>query len=226
MDQNNHDDYMVERTTDPNLTPIGEEQAQLTGQSLAQPFTASGFDPQNRAGFGLTHLYCSLMVRAVRTGLAISQATNLPLVAWPELHETGGLFDVEMVDGERVFIGKPGPGRSFFQSQFPQLILPDDLSDDGWYNQDKEPREQYIQRAQAIIDRLITEHGGTDDRVGLVMHGGIFFRLLTEFFNIQAERYWFLMNNCAISRVDISENGFLMLAYMNKVDHLPDHLVT
>ncbi len=226
MDQNNHDDYMLERTTDPNLTPIGEEQAQLTGKTLAQPFTASEFDPQNRAGFGLTHLYCSLMVRAVRTGLAISQATNLPLVACPELHETGGLFDVKMVDGERVFIGQPGPGRSYFQSQFPQLILPDDLSDDGWYNQDKETREQYNQRAQTIIDRLIIEHGETDHRVGIVMHGGIFARLLTAFFNIQAERYWFLMNNCAISRVDISEDGFVMLAYMNKVDHLPDHLVT
>ena len=226
MDQNNHDDYLVERTTDPNLTPIGEEQAQLTGKTLAQPFSTSEFDPQNRTGFGLTHLYCSLMVRAVRTGLAISQETNLPLVAWHELHETGGLFDVEMVDGERVFIGQPGPGRSFFQSQFPQLILPDGVSDDGWYNQDKEPREQYTQRAQAIVDRLIAEHGETNHRVGIVMHGGIFARILTAFFNIQAERYWFLMNNCAISRVDISEDGFLMLAYMNKVDHLPDHLVT
>ena len=226
MDQNNHDDYLVERTTDPNLTPIGEEQAQLTGETFAQPFTASEFDPQNRAGFGLTHLYCSLMVRAVRTGLAISQATNLRLVAWPELHETGGLFDVEMVDDERVFIGQPGPGRSFFQSQFPDLILPDDLSEEGWYNRDKEAREEYNLRAQAIIDRLITEHRDTDHRVGIVMHGGIFARIITAFFKIQAERYWFLMNNCAISRVDISEDGFVMLAYMNKVDHLPDHLVT
>ena len=226
MDHNNHDDYLNERTTDPILTPIGEEQAQLTGKTFAQPFTASGFDPQNRAGFGLTHLYCSLMVRAVRTGLAIAQASNLPLVAWPELHETGGLFDIEMVDGERVFIGQPGPGRSFFQSEFPQLILPDDLSEEGWYNRDKEPRDQYSQRAQGIVDRLTTEHGGTDDRVGIVMHGGIFARILTAFFNIQAERYWFLMNNCAISRVDISDDGFVMLAYMNKVDHLPDHLVT
>jgi 2,3-bisphosphoglycerate-dependent phosphoglycerate mutase len=226
MDQNDHDDYLIERITDPELTQIGEEQARLAAKALAQPFAASGFDPQNRSGFGLTHLYCSLMVRAVRTGLAISQATNLPLVAWPELHETGGLFDVEMLDGEPVFIGQPGPGRSFFQSQFPQMIIPDDLPEDGWYNREKEPREHYSLRAQAIIDRLIADHGGTDDRVGIVMHGGIFARILTAFFDIQAERYWFLMNNCGISRVDISEEGHVMLAYMNKVDHFPDHLVT
>lgn len=226
MDQNDHDDYLFERTTDPNLTSIGEAQAQITGTALAQPLTDSGFDSQNRAGFGLTHLYCSLMVRAVRTGLAISQATDLPLVAWPELHETGGVFDVKMVDGERVFTGQPGPGRSFFETQFPDLILPDDLSEEGWYNRDKEPRAQYTPRAQGIIDRLIADHGGTEDRVGIVMHGGIFTHILTAFFNIQAERYWFLMNNCAISRVDLSDDGYVMLAYMNKVDHLPDHLVT
>ncbi|MBW6466429.1 MAG: histidine phosphatase family protein [Brevefilum sp.] len=226
LHENDHDDYLIARATDPQLTPIGEQQAYLVGQALAQPPTTQDFDPQNRDGFGLTHLYCSVMVRAVQTGLAIAEQTRLPLVGWPELHETGGLFDVEVVNGEPVFIGQPGHGRSFFQSQFPKLIIPDDLPEAGWYNREKEPREHYLVRAQAIIDRLLAEHGGTDHRVGIVMHGGIFARILTAFFNIKAERYWFLMNNCAISRIDISEKGHVMLEYMNKVDHLPDDLVT
>lgn len=226
MDENNHDEYLFERKTDPELTPVGIEQARIVADSIAQPFTAQNDDPQNRSGFGLTHLYCSLMVRAVRTGVEIAQKTNLPLVAWPELHETGGLFDVDIVDGEPVFIGQPGPGRSFFKAQFPQLVIPADLPEDGWYNREKEPRESYLLRAQAIIDRLLAEHGGADHRVGIVMHGGIFARILTAFFNIQAERFWFLMNNCAISRVDITEKDQVRLIYMNKVDHFPDHLVT
>lgn len=226
MEQNDHDDYLFTRSTDPTLTPIGEVQADLVGQTLAEPLTEGGFNPHNRAGFGLTHLYCSLMVRAVQTGLAISHKTNLPLVGWLELHETGGLFDVEMVDGEQVFVGQPGHGRSYFEAQFPGLQIPDDLPESGWYNRDKEPREHYLLRAQGIIDRLIAEHAGQDHRVGVVIHGGIFARILTALFNIQAERYWFLMNNCAISRVDISDEGQVLLAYMNKVDHLPDHLIT
>ena len=225
MDENN-DDYLLVRTTDPELTPIGVEQAQRVADYLAQPHTANGYDPQNRAGYGLTHLYCSLMVRAVRTGYAIAQTTGLPLVAWPELHETGGLFDVEMIDDEPVFIGQPGPGRAFFSSQFPQLIIPDDLSESGWYNREKEPREEYPLRAQAIIDRLLAEHGSTDHRVGIVMHGGIFARILSAFFNIRAENYWLLMNNCGISRIDISSTGRVTLTYMNKVDQFPDHLIT
>jgi 2,3-bisphosphoglycerate-dependent phosphoglycerate mutase len=226
MEQNDHLDYLFERSTDPELTPIGKEQADLVGQALSQPLTEDGFNPHNRAGFGLTHLYCSLMVRAVQTGMAISHRTHLPLVGWPELHETGGLFDTELVDGEKLFIGQPGHGRSYFKAQFPGLQIPDDLPESGWYNRDKEPREQYLVRAQKIIDRLIAEHAGQDHRVGVVMHGGIFARILTAFFNIQAERYWILMNNCAISRVDISDEGQVLLTYMNKVDHLPDNMIT
>ncbi len=226
LDQNEHLDYLVERSTDPELTPLGHQQIQITADTLAQPYTPSDYDPQNRLGFGLTHLYCSLMVRAVRTGSAIAKKTNLPLVGWSELHETGGLFNVEIVDDEPVFIGQPGPDRAFFRYHFPQLHLPENLPDEGWYNREKEPREHYHQRARAIIDRLIAEHGGKDHRVGIVMHGGIFARIMSALFNFQAERYWVLMNNCAISRVDVSEDGLVVLVYMNRVGHLPDHLVT
>ena len=81
----------------------------------------------------------------------------------PELHETGGLFDVEFIDEEPVLIGQPGPGRSYFQSNFPQLIIPDDLPETGWYNREKEPREHYPVRLE-IVNRLLSEHGGTDHR--------------------------------------------------------------
>jgi 2,3-bisphosphoglycerate-dependent phosphoglycerate mutase len=226
MDENNHDDFLLARTTDPELTSLGIEQAQRVADLLALPVTSREFDPHNRYGFGLTHVYCSLMVRAVKTGMAIAHKTQLPLAAWLELHETGGLFDVGMVNGEPEFIGQPGPGRSFFKSQFPGLVIPDDLPEDGWYNKEKESREQYLPRAQAIVDRLLAEHNDSDHRVGIVMHGGIFAHILTALFKIQAERYWFLMNNCAISRVDISDRGQVILSYMNKVDHFPDHLVT
>ena len=221
-----HANYFENRLPDPDLTAIGNKQAEITGQYLAQPYQPSRNDPQNRLGFGLTHLYCSLMVRAVKTGTAISKATGLPLVAWPAIHETGGVFDVEMEDNEPVFIGMPGQGRSYFKTNFPDLILPEGLSDIGWWNRDSEPREEYLDRAKLIIAEIFEKHGGTDDRVGLVLHGGIFTRILTAFFDIQGESYWFLMNNCAISRVDVRDDNHLRLIYMNKVDHLPDDLIT
>jgi 2,3-bisphosphoglycerate-dependent phosphoglycerate mutase len=219
-------EYFDNRVPDPDLTSIGLEQARIAGKFLSQPYSENGFDPQNRKGFGLTHLYCSLMIRAVKTGDAISQATGLPLVAWPDIHETGGVFDVEMEGDEPVFIGQPGHNRAYFESAFPNLHLPENLQGDGWWNQGIEARENYMLRAQSIVNQLIEKHGGTHHRVGLVLHGGIFARILTSLLDVQKEKYWFLMNNCAISRVDISDEGHVMLMYMNKVDHLPDHMVT
>lgn len=219
------DKYLNLRETDPDLTSIGKEQAQLLADFIARPHDEDGYDPQNRNGFGLTHLYCSLMIRAIKTGQAVSEKTGLPLVAWPDVHETGGVFDSSIEDGEPVFIGKPGPGKSYFASEFPNLIIPEDLPESGWWNREKESRENYHKRAHRIVDQLVEEHGETDHRIGIVMHGGIFARILTALFDIQAENYWFLMNNCGISRIDIN-HGHSMLAYMNKVDYLPDHLVT
>jgi len=226
MDDIGRDEYLIHRILDPDLTSIGEEQAKLVAKYLAKPAKHDGYDPQNRHGFGITHLYCSLMTRAVKTGLAISKKTDVPLVAWPEVHETGGVFDSDIQDGEPVFIGRPGKGRSYFEQEFPELVIPDDLQETGWWNREKEPREDYPKRAQAIIDRLIREHGGKEDRVAIVTHGGIFARILSAFFDIHAEHYWFLMNNCALSRIDIQEDGHFALIYMNKVDHLLDDLIT
>ena len=218
--------YLLGRIMDADLTPIGVEQAKLVADYISRPKESDVYDPQNRYGFGLTHLYCSLMIRSIKTGTHIAEKTNLPLVAWPEFHETGGLFETEIKEGEPIFHGRPGHGKSFFESQFPNLVLPEDLPEDGWWNREKEPRENYLVRAQDIINRLNEKHSGKDHRVGIVMHGGIFARIMVSFFNVQVEKYWFLMNNCAISRVDLAGDGHITLSYMNKVDHLPDHLIT
>lgn len=224
--ESGRDNYLSGREADPDLTDAGVKQAEILADHLAKPFTAEEFDPQNRHGYGLTHLYCSLMIRAVKTGQAIAEKTGLDLVAMPEVHETGGMFVGEMQDGEAVFEGRPGPGRSFFETHFPNLVIPQNLSEEGWWNREKEPREAYQERAYRIIERLLEAHQGKDHRVGIVMHGGIFARILTGLLDIQAEDYWLLMNNCAITRVDVKDNDRVMLVYMNKVDFLPDDLVT
>lgn len=224
--QDDHNVYLTQREPDPDLTEAGKQQARLAADFLAQPYHPQDFDPQNRSGFGLTHLYCSLMVRAVKTGLAISEKLDLPLQAWPDIHETGGVFEIELDGEERIYKGRPGPGRGFFEANFPDLILPDQLSEAGWWNREKEPREAYLERARRIFEGLQEKHQGNDARVGIITHGGIFARLLTVMFDVQAENYWFLMNNCGISRIDVDDEGHVMLVYMNRVDFLPDDLVT
>lgn len=225
-DEGGRTNYLTRRTSDPDLTSIGWEQAALAAEFLARPYDPEGFDPQNRCGFGLTHLYCSLMVRAVKTGLVIARQVDLPLRAWPDLHETGGIFNIEGEGEDETFVGLPGPGRSYFEQEFPELQLPDDLGESGWWDREKEPRENYVTRAQRIFDGLRERHTGQDHRVGIITHGGIFARILTVMFDVKEEDYWFLMNNCGISRIDVDDSGHVMLVYMNRVDFLPDALVT
>jgi hypothetical protein len=43
-------------------------------------------------GFHITHVYCSLMERAVATGHRVAEALDLPLLGWIDIHETGGMF--------------------------------------------------------------------------------------------------------------------------------------
>lgn len=229
FDEAGRENYLYNRALDPDLTSIGEKQAALTAEAIAKPGSPERRDPQNREGYGITHIYCSLMLRAIKTGLAISRKTGLSLVAWPEIHETGGVFDVErQEDGEPLFVGKPGQGRPFYEEKFPELVLPDGLTEEGWWNREKEPREESFERALRIITQLKEKHGSAHDRVAIITHGGFFARILSSLLQVGAEKYWFLMNNCGISRLDVNEddNERFALMYMNKVDHLPDDLVT
>jgi len=118
------------RNQDPELTAIGQEQAQFVARFLSRngsPDRYDLYDPKNTAGFGITHLYCSPMVRAVATATRIAEALSLPLVAWKDLHETGGIFLEDPDTKERV--GLPGKERSYFAERYPALILSADLAE-------------------------------------------------------------------------------------------------
>ena len=226
MDEGKREDYLFTRVTDPQLTEKGRRQADLAADYVARPVDGAHYDPQNRVGFGITHLYCSLMTRSIETGLPIARKTGLPLVALPDGHETGGIFRAEKQDGETILIGLPGRGRTDLETAYPELILPNDLTDAGWWNREKEPREAYQPRAKRLVDFFVQNHGGQHHRVGVITHGGIFARILTSLFEVKASKYWFLMNNCGISRIEISDEGNVSLSYMNKVDFLPMELIT
>ena len=75
----------IGRSEDPGLTEVGQQQSEFLAQFLSQAdpdVAVNGRDIQNVAGFGITHLYTSLMVRAVATGTIIARTLDLPLVAW------------------------------------------------------------------------------------------------------------------------------------------------
>jgi 2,3-bisphosphoglycerate-dependent phosphoglycerate mutase len=187
---------------------------------------------QNRYGFGLTHIYTSLMERAAFTAAPIAQALDIPLIAWKEIHEEGGIFS----RGDRSNVtGLPGRPRSFFMENFQTMVLPDDLDETGWWNRAFEAEDERQPRADQVFAELLARHrdqdGEPEHRVAFVSHGGFFMRLICAVLKLpwrQAAhglRSWFALNNCSISRFDVRKDE-ITIAYLNRTDHLPDHLIT
>jgi 2,3-bisphosphoglycerate-dependent phosphoglycerate mutase len=218
------------RSEDPALTEVGWQQSEFVAQFLRQADPPdlqsgrSGSDVQNLAGFGITHLYSSLMVRAVATGTAIAKALDLPLVAWEDLHEWGGIYLKDEETDERI--GQAGHNRAYFEVHYPHLVLPDSLGEAGWWNRPFEEPEQRLTRVQRFLGDFMERHGHTDDRVAVVSHGGFYNGLLAAILNLpEREGYWFALNNAAITRIDFNDEG-VGLIYLNRVDFLPKELVT
>ncbi len=218
----------VGRSEDAELTDKGRQQAQIVAQHLVK-----------KDDLDITHLYCSLMVRAVATGTAIAEALDVPLVAWTDLHEGGGVYLKDEASGERI--GQPGKPRTYFERHYPGLILPNSLGDDGWWNRPFEAHEIRPARARRVLDELLARHGGTNDSVILVSHGGFYNQFLGALLGFTPrERVWFAMHNTAITRIDFrreeEENAdaerptgprdLVRIIYTNRVDFLPEDLVT
>jgi len=236
----NNPDY--QESPDPALTEIGHEQARHLAEFLKKNQTITHdkeWNIQNRYGFGLTHVYTSLMERAAFTAAPIAQALDIPLIAWKEIHEEGGIFSrgdkrSSPVDKSNM-VGLPGRPRSFFEQNFRTIALPDDLDETGWWNRPFEAEEERQPRADQVFADLLARHrdreGQPEQRVALVSHGGFFMRFLCAILKLpwrQAAnglKSWFMLNNCSLSRFDIRGED-INIAYLNRTDYLPDHLIT
>ncbi len=216
----------VGRSHDPQLTKTGERQAELLARYLAHSDPAApigAHNGHNSTRFGITHIYTSLMLRAVATAARVADALGLPLQAWEEIHETGGLYLEDATSGERV--GQHGSDRAYFAAHYPNLVLPDGYAHAGWWNRPYEEFEQVLGRAERVYAELLKRHGGTEDRVAVVSHGGFYTSLFQTIFKVGEPACWFTMNNVGITRIDFEEDA-VKLVYANRVDFLPPDLVT
>jgi 2,3-bisphosphoglycerate-dependent phosphoglycerate mutase len=230
------EDPTFQDVPDPWLTETGLAQARHLARFLGdnQSRDLSGrWNDQNEHGFGLTHLYTSLMIRAVKTATPVAQATGLPLVAWREIHETGGMF--ARGQDER-YTGLPGESRAYYEQNYPHMVLPDSLTEAGWWNRPFEADDERKVRAAQVWAEIKARHGDQDSRpehrVALVSHGGFFVNLFCAALGIDLRRlddhmheFWIKMNNCAITRLDI-KNGQVVVAYTNRNHFIPPELVT
>ncbi len=213
----------IGRSEDPELTEIGQQQAKMVAR-----FLRAGPDYYPVAPFAITRVYTSLMVRAVATGAAIVRELGVPLIAWEELHEGGGIY-LDSESGGRV--GQLGKTRAYFAKHYPELVLPQTLLETGWWNRRAyEEEAQAMARATRVAADLRARHGNTADHIAVVSHGAFYNFLLRALFGFQ--NGWFEINNTGITRIDFRGDNVPVgwsrtaLIYANRVDFLPAELVT
>jgi 2,3-bisphosphoglycerate-dependent phosphoglycerate mutase len=215
------------RHEDPELSDTGKQQAKILATFLSSPATQKedrGSDYQDLSGFQITHIYSSLMMRAVQTSHAIAEQLGLPLMGWIDLHEEGGIYLDDPETGNTL--ARPGKSCSFFHQYYPRLVVPDGVTETGWWGRLRETEEHTQIRTEKIYKELLSRHGGTQDYVMLVSHGGLFDYFMKMLFGLSGEqRINFTLNNASITRIDFDED-IISLIYQNRLDFMPRNLIT
>jgi 2,3-bisphosphoglycerate-dependent phosphoglycerate mutase len=218
------------RNEDPEITDLGVRQAEALADFLAVGNPRGGISGNGTPplGFDLTHIYSSLMVRAIKTGSIVAERVGLPLTGLEQIHERGGIF-LKDYTSETVDC-KPGKDRAYFEAHYPNFVLPENMVETGWWDRRPvETPEDCQQRAGLFYQALLEKHGGTDDRVAIVSHGGFYNDLMWNLVGKPTgSRFWFLMYNTAITRIEFREGKDLeaVVAYQNRVEHLTPDLIT
>jgi broad specificity phosphatase PhoE len=245
-----HSNYYTRRKAEPELTERGRTQAERLATLILGDTARHNHalhhklsrNPWNHEGFDITHLYCSLQRRAIETATFVGDAIDMDPVAWPDIHECGGVVDYDAA--EQKFHGTAGATATEL-AQWSGRLVPDENADpDGWWgHRELEHREGSAERADRVYRKLLDSHGGTDDRVLLVSHSMFYVFFISRVLNLEySNDLWFTLNNAGLTRLDIGDGddyepgidaGWRKLpglpvrvAYLNRLDHLPVELVS
>ncbi len=219
------------RVVDPELTPLGLKQAEALAHHLAhglqQQSGAEGpgdEEPHSpRRGFSFTRLYCSPMWRSLQTAYCISESLGLQPEVWIDVHELGGMF----LDQGDPPVAVPFPGRTRQQilRTFRQFVVPDTITDTGWYTgAGMEDLRTCDLRAQRVLESL-RAFRDSNEHIAIVSHGAFMNRLLHAMLGSSVEQFFYLHWNTGITSLDFRRQGKSVVRYINDISHLPPELV-
>ena len=215
--QNNAWEGTGQRVADPPLTEIGHKQAQLVGGYLNASEQTTGY------GYAFEELYCSAHLRTLQTTEPIADALGLTPEVWLDVHEEGGIW----LDDGNGPVGHPGITRSEIEDRFPGFVVPDKITEKGWWNRPLETQDQWKARAARVAKALHEDYSATNDKIAIINHGGFANDLLHALFqNADLDEIYFSHQNTAITRIDFEDEGHIRMRYMNRVNHLTMDLVS
>lgn len=224
------------RVHDPPLTVVGKKQADCLADYLRTQVNTEALarlsvdDPARNEvkPRRFTHLYCSAMHRALQTAQPIGKALNMTPEVWVDIHEHGGIF----LEENGVVRGYPGKRRSEILEEFPDYILPETVTEDGWWKPDAGQESYELAAARAmLVARQLKDRAAApesrQDKVAIVVHGTFIDLLLKSLLdNLPGNGYFHWHYNTAMTRIDFLDSGTMMLRYINRIEHLPLELMT
>lgn len=213
----------IGRTHDPLLTDTGQRQAEALAAHLSDQGHPEA-DHEQRSGYNLDHVYCSAMQRALQTAQPVARTLGLKPQVWVEIHEHGGLY-LDGDDGQPI--GHPGLTRSEILANFPDYVLPETLTDEGWWAGSLETMGAAIGRAISVTEILMERSKKSNERIALISHGLFINLLIKSLFNqLPTSGVYYHHYNTGITRIDIRPDGFVIMRYLNRITHLTPDLVT
>jgi 2,3-bisphosphoglycerate-dependent phosphoglycerate mutase len=214
------------RVSDPLLTETGLRQAELLADHLARGsgrFTP-GTNPAGGTGYGITRIYCSPMRRTLQTARPVYQALGLAPEIWVEIHEYGGIW-LEHND-DRGIRGYPGLTRSEIEAELPGCVLPEGVTEHGWWRGAQEEPEPFLARAAWVTDTLHS-WAGRDERIAIITHGAFIDGLLNTLLKVaRVQPVYYHHDNTGITFIDFRREGRLSIRFLNRLDHLPPEMIT
>ena len=199
---------------DPALTNLGREQADQVGKALKEK--------------GIHRIYCSPMLRALQTAEIIGRILSLPPHVYVGLHEWDGIWEAGV---GRYGATLPGLTRTQMREICPNVVLPDDVTDEGWLFSEWGNVELMLQRAfrdsKLFIQQAEATHGESVERVAVVSHGGFLATMICAFLELTPndDPDHFAHRNGAISKIRKTPEG-TQLRYLHRISHLPKEMLT
>ena len=164
------------------------------------------------------------MRRALQTTRPVSQALGLVPEVWVKIHEYGGVWQ-DHGDGTGIR-GYPGMTRVEIEAALPGCIIPDGVTERGWWRGAEEDPEPFLARAAWVVDTL---HSWTErnERIAIITHGAFIDGMLNMLLKVAGgQPVYYHHDNTGISLIAFRREGKLSIRFLNRLDHLPPEMIT
>ncbi|HZS46063.1 MAG TPA: histidine phosphatase family protein [Blastocatellia bacterium] len=175
------------------LSELGRKQAALTAAKLKQ-------EP-------ISVVYSSDLSRAMETALPIATDRNLEVNATPHFRERN-MGDLHGLTFEEV--------KRNFPDQFESIMRRDA---DSAPTKGESHRQMYS-RVSAEFDKIVANHSG--ETIVIVAHGLVLHHIFRHIISARfdEEKFLLIVDNCAISRFELSDSGLWRIRTINDAGHL------